>query len=312
MNMNHQKVEKHGLHEAKDTPRSGEQDLTNSLKGQQPPTHDNGRTSTAEDQSMRKCQDDGAAAVSVIIGQMIAYLGERAHPEDLHVLSFCLQQLYGRMDYLYRFALPELMKPPPLTPGAEPPPLDDLLRRHDIWTKLRSIKATLNRMELLCNLLNDAATSILDALDLAGEAQIFLEEKPLLQSQTAADEQEWLHVLNQERRDLALTNLTACLCLWQEEYSQNPLLADCIGQVHPAVPSLAPLDDVFATLLDSAGSIFGEVLPHFHALSPGDDEIAVTLFFDLMQQVDELLRQFDLALEPLHALTGYFSVMPHC
>jgi hypothetical protein len=307
--MNHQKVEKQVLHESKETPQAEAQDLTAALRGYQ--THGYGRMPMADNQSGSRSQADGAAALSILSGQMIAYFGDRAYSEDMHALSFSLQHLYGSMDYLYRFVLPELLKTPRAAAGAETSPLDELVGRYTIWTKLRAIRQTFSRVEQLGTLLNDAAAAILDALDLTGEAQNSL-EKPVRKDHPAPAEPEWLRVLNQERWDLAFTKLTACLCSWQKEYSQLPLIASYFEPGHPSLPALASLDDVFAALLDSAGSIFGEILPEFHALSAGDDEIAATLLYDAMQQVDQLLQQFDLALEPLHALIEYFTIMPRC
>ncbi len=299
MNMNRPKVENNLYAESKTTPQSEEQNLTTALQGEALLAHDDAHVHTAGDKS----RVDGTAAISVMSGQVIAYLGERVQADDIKALSFSLQQLYDRMHHLYCQVLPELLKIPQPTAVS---PFDDLLRRHNIWTQLRAIKQVVSRVELLCILLNDAAAAILDALDVAGEEQNSSEYL------TSAGEQEWLRALNQGRWDLAFTQLTTCLCLWQEEYSQLPLMASYFASTHPAIPSLAPLDDMFVSLLDSAGSIFGEILPDFHALSPGDDEIAVTLLYDMMQQVDQLLLQFDLAMEPLHALTEYFTVLLPC
>ncbi|HET7637268.1 MAG TPA: hypothetical protein VFK47_00875, partial [Ktedonobacteraceae bacterium] len=168
----------------------------------------------------------------------------------------------------------------------------------------------LNRVEPLCDLLNDVVNRMLDALDLTSDAEISL-TKSALPNTLYTDEQEWLRILNMERWDLAMANLTACLHFWQAEYSQCPLFVDYFARVLPPPPSLVQLDDVFAAILDCAGTLFGEILSNFQALSPGDEEIAATLLFDLMQQVDQLLLQLDLTIEPLHALTEHFALGLH-
>ena len=77
------------------------------------------------------------------------------------------------------------------------------------------------------------------------------------------------------------------------------------------MPTVSQLDEAFNVLLDSAAAIFGDILPSFQALSTDNDEIIATLLFDLMQQSDQLLIQFDKALEPLYALIDYFSLIAH-
>jgi hypothetical protein len=306
MSMNQQKVEKNALHTIKHTLQSAGQSPAASLptSSEQISHCDHEYTRILEPQALRPEQADGMAGVSVILEHMVAYFAGRAHGEDLNVLSFSLRHLFGCMDYLYRSALPELLKTP------EQSPMGDLLCRHTTWTRLRSIKQTLNRVEPLCDLLNDVVNCMLDALDLTSDVKISL-TKSALQGALYADEQEWLRILNLERWDLATANLTACLHSWQEEYSQCSLFVDYFTEVLPVIPSLARLDDISATILDSAGALFGDILPNFQALSPGDDEIAATLLFDLMQQVDQLLLQSDLSIEPLHMLIEHFALIPH-
>src|SRR5712692_266425 len=99
----------------------------------------------------------GAAGLSVLLGQVVTYFSGRAQADDLDVLSFSLHHLFCGVDYVYRTALPELMSVSP-TVSIEPAEMeiDDLLRQQHIWTKLRAMKHTMNRLEPLCNLLNDA------------------------------------------------------------------------------------------------------------------------------------------------------------
>jgi hypothetical protein len=306
MSMNQQKVEKNVLDTTEQTLQSAGPGPVASLSTSSGQVFhgDHEYTQILKPQALCPGQADGVAGVSVILERMVAYFADRAHGEDLNVLSFSLRHLFGCMDYLYRSALPELLKTP------EQSPVDDLLRRHTTWTKLRSIKQTLNRVVPLCDLLNDVVNRTLDALDLTSDVEVSF-AKSTLQSALYADEQEWLRILNLDRWDLAIANLTACLHFWQEEYHQCSLFVDSFAQVLPIIPSLTRLDDIFVTILDSTGALFGDILPNFQALAPGDDEIAATILFDLMQQVDQLLLQLDLAIEPLHALTEHFTLIPH-
>jgi hypothetical protein len=62
-------------------------------------------------------------------------------------------------------------------------------------------------------------------------------------------------------------------------------------------------------LLDSAGAIFGDILPNFRLVSPNDREEIGALLFDLMQQSDQMLVQFEVTLEPFTRLIRHFAVV---
>ena len=278
------------------------------------PVTDQATKGNDEYEDTQESFDSAVAGLSVILGQMVAYFSGRASVDDMDVLSFSLHHLFCRADYLYRIALSELMScsPSPITEQAF---RDDLLRHQHIWTKLRAIKHTIDRMEPLCNLLSDATQCILDALDLTSEvppsfedpARCFVHHSDGQTSQDSQNAQNWLHTLNQERWEQALTTLTEHLRYWQQSYEQLAPFARHFGRVMPAIPALSEVDEVFSIVLDSAGAIFGDILPGFQAVSVGDDDAVATLLFDLMQQVDQLLVQFDKTLEPLHALIEHFA-----
>ncbi len=311
--MKQQEVEKNALQATKNILQTEEQSLTASLKvaREQASAHDNTSTHTVESQGVhRKSQAGGTAAIAIILERMLTYFAERACEEDINVFSFSLQHLFTHIDYLYRHDLPALLQSSLMKMAPALSPVDDLLYQHTTWTKLRSIKQTLNRVEPLGHLLNDAAERMLDALDLSGDEEKS-QKKLALQSASYADDQEWLRIHNQERWDLAVADLTESLHCWQEACSQNSLFKDYFVQVLPSIPALVLLDDVFAALLDCTGAIFGDILLNFQALSPGDDEVAATLLFDLMQQIDQSLLQIYRTLEPLHALTEHFALILH-
>ena len=264
--------------------------------------------------------DQSVIGLSGILGQMVAYFRNRVNVDDLDVLNFSLHHLFCRIDYLYLTALPELLNSslPAVTEQAFS---DDLACRQHIWSKLRDIKHIINRLEPLCNLLVDATRCILEAFDSTGHmagvpkrSPVTTDENtlPRLTAMVQSEEQEWQQPLNQEHWEQALTALIMCLSTWQQSYSQLAHFIDHFAYVLPTIPSLTQLDEVFNILLDSAGTIFGELLPK--AISAGqmvDDAGVATLLFDLMQQTDQLLLQFDTALEPLHALIEHFTLMFH-
>ncbi len=239
----------------------------------------------------------GVVGLSLILGQIATYFQHRTYADDIDVLSFSLRHLFCRIDYLYRTVLPDLLSVSS-APIAEESRFEDLLRHQHIWTKLRTIKYTLNRMEPLCNLLGDATECMLDVLDMTGGATPASEE----------NEQEWMHTLSHERLEQALTAVMESLADWQESYNDLTLLVDHFSHLAPAIPELIQLDEAFTIVLDSAGAIFGDILPSFQALATGDDDAVATLLFDLMHQADQLLAQYDAVLEPLHALIEQFAL----
>ena len=74
--------------------------------------------------------------------------------------------------------------------------------------------------------------------------------------------------------------------------------------------SLDRLDAVFATLLESARVIFGDILPAFRTIAANDHEGTATLLFDLIQQSDHLLLELDTTLESLGGLIEDFTLGP--
>jgi len=264
-------------------------------------------------------KNQSVTGLSVILEQMVAYFSNRANVDDLDVLNFSLHHLFCRIDYMYRTALPELLNGA-TAPLTEQTLTDDLSLRQNTWSKLRAIKHIINLLEPLCNLLVDATRCLLEALDLtghmAGASPATTDENtiPRLAAVVQSEEQNWLQPLNQEDWEQALTTLIESLSSWQQSYSQLAHFVNHFAYVLPAIPSLTQLDEIFNIVLDSTGTIFGDILPGFQAILVGqvvDDATVATLLFDLMQQTDQLLLQFDAALEPLHTLIEHFALMFH-
>lgn len=243
----------------------------------------------------------GVTGLSVILGQMLTCLRNRAYSDDLDVLNFSLHHLFCRVDYLYRNVLPDLLAVSP-APISEEARFEDLLRHQHIWTKLRTIKHTLNRLEPLVHLLNDAAECLLDMLDMTGGEELTGKQSD------RRNQQDWLDTLSQEHSDQALTALMESLAAWQESYNDLTLFVDHFSLFATTIPTLIQIDEAFSIMLDCAGAIFGDILPGFQAVSEGDDDAIATLLFDLVHQSDQLLAQFDAALELLHTLIEQFAL----
>ncbi len=269
----------------------------------------------------------GAAALAVILAQLVGYFSGKADVDDLDVLSFSLHHLFSRFDLLFRQALPALMQAP--EPGPQAPlTANHLLARRHNWHQLHIINRALDRMEPLCHLLSDAAECILGAFDgstsmilAAGAEQARTSSGATVGAASEAcaadfssfaspsDEQDWPHMFDQERWQQALTTITASLIGWEERYHSSLPFVTQFAYIPAIAPSsLAQLDSAFAILLDCAGAIFGDILPSFRTVSQADDASIAALLFDLMQQSDQLLVQFEITLEPINALLQQFSI----
>ena len=87
-----------------------------------------------------------------------------------------------------------------------------------------------------------------------------------------------------------------------------PSFAAQFAHLLPIAPTLPELDAPFATILDSAGAIYGDILPGFRAILSADEAMIAALLYDLMQQSDQLLMKFDTTLEPMNTLIKHYAI----
>jgi hypothetical protein len=139
---------------------------------------------------------------------------------------------------------------------------------------------------------------------------------PLPQDEQTQEEEEannekgWLQIVDPERWEQAFSTLTQQLLSWQQRHTSSPTFASQFARLLPTIPALSELDAAFATILDNAGAIFGDILPGFRAILSSDESMVATLLYDLMQQSDHLLVKFETTLEPMNALIKYFAIGP--
>ncbi|HEU0002611.1 MAG TPA: hypothetical protein VFQ36_17015 [Ktedonobacteraceae bacterium] len=255
---------------------------------------------------MKSQQSEVAATggLAIILGQLVTYFTNRAHIDDLDVLSFSLHHLFCRVDFLYNDALPALAG---WTATQMQP---DTRQRQQIWTQLQTINRALDRMEPLCHLLSDATECILESFDLTSDMI------PLTGSENAPEQEEtssakdWLQVVDPERWEQAFSAVTQHLLSWQEHHTTLPAFSSQFAHLLPTTPTLPELDIAFATILDNAGAVFGDILPGFRAILAADESMVAALLYDLMQQSDQLLVKFETTLEPMNALIKHYAIGP--
>ncbi|MGH2495240.1 MAG: hypothetical protein ACRDIV_11110 [Ktedonobacteraceae bacterium] len=275
---------------------------------QLPPAADRFALHEQEGQDAARMAATGGLAI--ILGQLVAYFTNRARIDDLDVLSFSLHHLFCRVDFLYNNALPALtgrmatMQMRPTQPDAR--------QRQYIWTQLQTINRALDRMEPLCHLLSDATECILESFDLTSD-MIPLTDPDSENTQEAEEESSekgWLQLVDAERWEQAFSAITQRLLSWQEQHSALPAFSASFAHLLPTISTLSELDSAFATILDNAGAVFGDILPGFRAILSADESMVAALLYDLMQQSDQLLVKFETTLEPMNALIKYYAIGP--
>lgn len=262
--------------------------------------------------------DDADEDLNLILREITAYFNQRATMHDLETISFTLRHLFSRVDFLYRQALPELGQ---WTSRKEKG--KEMLAHQQVWLHLQTINRTLDRMAPLCHLLSDVIECLLDSLDNEEVwVRTFEEEETLLLKQVhplekheqsarthhATDAKEPA-AIEPESWERAVTMLMDRLLLWQEQH--HKLTAFHKQFTHPSLTGahLERLDSAFSVLLDSAGAIFGDILPNFRLVDREEKEEIGALLFDLMQQSDQMLVQFESTLEPLTGLLRHFAAL---
>ena len=275
--------------------------------------------------------------IAILLGQVLICLGNNTCTDDIDALGFSLNHLFHRVDFLYREALPGLgaTTAPTITRDQEQELSlqDTLIRRQRIWRQLQAIMRMLNRLEPICHLLSDAIESILDRLDAASDVFSFhagigsLAEVPAAGLAQDRDRGNRFPIptrpIDDEQWDSAFSDVLQSLKSWQQSYRASTSFTSQFSGLNEAAGGLAAqekdhsqevpldrLDAVFATLLEGACAIFGDILPAFRTSAANDHESIATLLFDLIQQSDHLLLELDATLEFLSGLVEDFTLGP--
>jgi hypothetical protein len=272
---------------------------------QMPPTDQFALYEQQEHDGARSAATGGLA---IILGQLVAYFTNRAHIDDLDVLSFSLHHMFCRVDYLYNNTLPALASWTTTRQARSVQP--DARQRQHIWMQLQTINRALDRMEPLCHLLSDSTECILENFDLTSDMIPLPDDDTTQELGEAISEKGWLQIVDPERWEQSFSSVTQHLLSWQQNHATLPTFASQFARLLPTIPALSELDIAFATILDNAGAIFGDILPGFRAILSSDESMVAALLYDLMQQSDQLLVKFETTLEPMNALIKHYAIGP--
>lgn len=230
--------------------------------------------------------DTNTTWLPLISKQFRSYFGERVEREDLETLSFSLYHLFYRIDLLYLTTLPALMKCAAYK-VQQTIPDDTIQHRHCIWTQLRILQSTLERIELFGHLLNDVAISILEALNTPDQTDVKTRER---------------------QEEVSFRDLAGHIASWQLCLQDYPPFAAQFADLASAVPSLEHMDTALYRLFYSSAAIFGTILPSIQLSGIIDDEAIATIVLDLMQHVDEIGIHVPILLEPLPILMQHYAI----
>lgn len=223
-----------------------------------------------------------------LLEQITSYLGQRITQDDLDLLSMSLYHLYRSIDRLYCITLPELAAF--LAMSSE-----NKEHHYLIWLRLRQIKRTLERIEIVCHLLSGTLTSILGALDSLDMVRGKKEGKRFALSSTLGS------------RAAAFEQLQHRLEEWQSYFVEHQtLLLDLTKQL-PTTAKGDNIDRGWGIVLLSAMAVYGDILPDVQGIGDADDEATATLILDLAQQTDQILLQTEAMLEPFPQLIKHYA-----
>ena len=245
--------------------------------------------------------DNGRAALAALLGHIVAYLSDRVDVNDLDIVSFSLHHLFCDFDALYRVLLPSFARSLAAETGEATDDHCGQLQPRT-WMQALAVRQVVRRMSPLCQLLSEAGESILSHLGYEREDGGNEEDRAseaVSSHGTSADDRlvdggarenglEPLYGTDSEGIEQALHDLAATLMRWRQQYSDLPSFRSLLYILFPTVPLPLQPDTPFTQLLAYACTLFGDILPAFHALAPGDEEAVIMLLLDLLQQLDLL------------------------
>jgi hypothetical protein len=249
--------------------------------------------------------------LEIMLTEIETYFLKQARHHDLEAICFTLRHLFSRVDFLYCQALPELGIWTSREDGER-----EIILSQQIWLHLQTVNRTLDRMAPLCHLLSDVIECLLETLDneelwlrtFEEEDTRQFQQAPLPEKPRAMPDGPVSSIArSSEIWERAATTLMDRLLLWQEHHHKLMSFQRQFSQPVLVGINLSALDTAFAILLDCAGAIFGDILPNFRLVAPEDHDEISAILFDLMQQSDQMLVQFEVTLGPLTGLLRHFA-----
>ncbi|GHO94409.1 hypothetical protein KSF_044570 [Reticulibacter mediterranei] len=234
------------------------------------------------------------ADILTLITQLCGGIDLHTHTNDRDILCFCLHHLFLSIEALSRM-LCRAFSEEISSAETQSASIWQMKQHRATWTYLREIKQALERVEPLCQLLNDASYAILISLA-TSTASVPLQTIPTIPDTSFA-----IHLYCEQ----FLSALTPRLNGWLQCLVQPATFRYRFAHLFSATPTLLQIDNTISRLLKCACSLFRDTLPE---LSTAQQEEITALLLDLMQKVDLMLQQIDMIMVPLHTLSKQFAL----
>jgi hypothetical protein len=174
-----------------------------------------------------------------------------------------------------------------------------------VWDNLQLLLYETERTELISNLFENVVKSCLISLDtLQFQSTNVLQEMPLV---IKSDSISTVNATPDETWDVTLSSICETLLMWQQTYANLPSFAQQFEGFSLPSSDLMALDTDFSILLDSAGAVFGDIIPGFRLLPNENAEASATLLFDFLQQCIHINYHIDHIHHVLPLLSECFS-----
>lgn len=232
---------------------------------------------------------------ATLIEQILSNIDPRIRAQEGKTLNFCLQELLSGIDALSRVAR-RTFNEERFASQSPSSFIWKLEQRRTAWTYLRDMKYVLERLELHCQLLNDASRASLAVLDTSPPEDV----ETVQAIPTEPDISFVIHLYCEQFQDA----LTPVLDSWLQCLSEPYTFSCRFAYLLSSASTLTLLDKALSTLIKSASSLYRDTLP---ALSIAEQDEVAAHFLDLMQKVDQILQQSDAMIEPLHTLIKQFA-----
>ena len=264
------------------------------------------KTHLAEDIFLNSAEIDGA------LRKLSRFFNDRIGVADREMVTFCLRHIFYNVNQMYTLFLPELTRCSMDTVEEHylriqnmpmrNMPTKNIIIQYQIWSLLQEIEATLERIEPLCQLVISATTNMLNELDrtcsIEDSAKPIGQQKEqdaLESQQEESDEWQW-----------GLAQMKMKMSAWLKNNETQFSIQFAI--LEPMIPALPQIDTALHMLLTSTCAIFGDILPDFQVSEMDEDEKVTILLLDIIQRCDQILLQIGILVEPLHILTGQYTL----
>jgi hypothetical protein len=235
-----------------------------------------------------------AVDIPALIEQLCDSIDLHIHTNDRDSLCFCLHHLFLSIETLSH-TLCRSFSEDVSSAKAQSASIWQVKQQRATWTYLREVKQALERVEPLCQLLNDTSYAILISLATSIVAV------PLQTIPTVPDTSFATHLYCEQ----FLNALAPALNNWLQCLAQPATFRYRFAHLFSVTPMLLRIDNAFSSLLKCASSLFRDTLP---ALSTAQQDELTALLLDLMQKVDLILQQIDVIMVPLHTLSKQFAL----